>query len=143
MDDLVGIGDIAGLAVDAVRGIDLQFRRALFRHHFVDRRGTKILAGIAEFAHAAVAANVRVEDDQVARLVFVVARAGMIDVGQAVERELAVALEARGLIDERSVRDSAFRNPCSPAAHASDRISPRPPVTNCNAALTRPFHRPP
>ena len=71
--------------------------------HFVDGRGTEILAGIAVFADAAVAANVRLEDDQVARLVFVVARAGMIDIGQPVERELAIAFETRGLIDQRAV----------------------------------------
>ena len=40
---------------------------------------------------------------QVAGLIFVVARAGVIDVGEAIEGELAVALEARGLIDEHAV----------------------------------------
>ena len=45
---------------------------------------------------------------QVARLIFVVARAGMIDVGQAVERQLAVALESRALIDAASRRHSSF-----------------------------------
>ena len=37
------------------------------------------------------------------RLIFLVARAGVIDVGQAVERQLTVALESRGLIDQRTV----------------------------------------
>ena len=73
--------------------------------HLVDGRGTKILAGIAEFADAAVAANIRLEHDEMARLVFFVARAGVIDVGEAVEGEHAVALEARRLIDERARRD--------------------------------------
>ena len=89
--------------MDAVRGIDLQFRRALLHHHFVNRRGTKILAGIAEFAHAAVAANIRVENDQMAGLIFVVARSGMIDVREAIKGKLAIAFESRRLIHERGV----------------------------------------
>src|SRR5208282_4175320 len=55
VDDLVGIGDVARLAVDTVRGANLQFRRAFVGDHFVDGRGAKILAGIAEFADAAAA----------------------------------------------------------------------------------------
>ena len=101
MDDLVGIGDVAGLAVDTVGRVDLQLGLASVAHHFIHRRGAKILAGIPEFAHAAVPANIRIGDDQVAGLVFIVARAGMIYVGEAIEGELAITLEARGLIDER------------------------------------------
>ena len=42
---------------------------------------------------------------QVARLVFFVARAGMVDIRQPVERELPVAFETSGLIDEDVDRD--------------------------------------
>ena len=107
--------------MDAIGGVDLQFGRAFFRDHFVDRRGTKILAGISVLAHAAVAANIRVEHEQVAGLIFFVARAGMIDVGEAIEGELAVAFEARGLVHQRARRDLASCIPRSPACCASDR----------------------
>ena len=94
-NDLVRVGDVAGFAVNAIRGVDLQFRRALFHHHLVDRCGTKILARISKFADAPIATDIRLEHDQVAWLVLVVPRAGVIDVGEAVERQLAVAFESR------------------------------------------------
>ena len=80
IDDLVGIGYVASLAMNAIRGIDFQFRRTLFRHHFVDCRRAKILARIAVLANAAIAANVRLKHDQVARLIFLMTRPGVIDV---------------------------------------------------------------
>ncbi len=43
-----------------------------------------------------------------AGLVFFVARSGMIDVGEAVEGEFAVAFEARGLIDQSAVAIQLF-----------------------------------
>ena len=77
--------DIAGFAVDAVGRIDLQFGLAFLRYHFVNRRGTKILAGISIFADATIAANIWFKDNKVAGLIFFVACAGMIDVGEAIE----------------------------------------------------------
>src|SRR5713101_9843988 len=44
---LVRVHDVAGLAVDAVGKVDLQFALAALFGHFVDRRGTVILAGIS------------------------------------------------------------------------------------------------
>src|ERR1700683_828595 len=108
VDDLGGVGDIAGFAVDAVCGADLQFWPVFIGHHFVYRGGTKILAGVSVFADAAVAANIRLENDEVAGLIFVVARSGMIDVGEAVESELAVAAKASGLIDQGAVAIQLF-----------------------------------
>src|ERR1700679_2432518 len=96
VDDLVGVGDVAGFAVDAVGGADLQLGAVFIRHHFVHGGGTKILAGVAVFADAAVATDVRLENYEVARLIFFVARSGMIDVGEAIEGEFAVAFVARG-----------------------------------------------
>src|ERR1039458_9754610 len=50
----VGLLDVAGLAVHAVGGIDLQFLSALaVVDHFVDVGGTAIRAGIAEVRYAA------------------------------------------------------------------------------------------
>ena len=100
VDDLVGIGDVASFAVDAIRGVDFQFWRAFFGDHFVDCGGTKILTRISVLSDAAVAANIRLEHDKVARLIFFMARAGVVDVGEAVEGEFAVAFETRGLIHE-------------------------------------------
>ena len=106
--------------MNAIRGVDFQFRRALLRHHFVDRGGTEILAGIAVLANAAVAANIRIENDEMARLILFVARAGMIDVGEAIEGKLAIAFESRGLVNERCDRDSVFDILCTPVPRASD-----------------------
>src|SRR5271157_6227250 len=53
INDLVGIGDVARLAMNAIGGVDLQLQRVALFGHFVDRRGTKILAGIAVLFHAA------------------------------------------------------------------------------------------
>src|SRR3984957_8181464 len=54
VDDLVGVGDVAGFAMDAIGGVDFQFGGAFLGDHFVDRGGTKILAGVAVFADAAI-----------------------------------------------------------------------------------------
>ena len=54
--------------------------------------GQKFWQGLAVFLHAARVADVRVVDDQVRRLVFFVLRAGVIEVGELVEGQLAVAL---------------------------------------------------
>ena len=52
VDDLVGVGDVAGLAVDAIRGVDLELCAVLFAGDLVNRRGTEILAGIAVLYYA-------------------------------------------------------------------------------------------
>src|SRR5579863_135535 len=95
-DDLVRIGDVAGLAVDAVRRVDLQVlaftARIIF--HLVDRRRTEVLAGIAVLARAAAVADIEVGDAQVARLVFFVMGRGVVDVGELIESQAAVGLYA-------------------------------------------------
>src|SRR6266568_546298 len=96
LDNLVGIGDVAGLAVDAVGRVDFQPQLAFFRGHFVHRRWTKVLAGISVFGDALGGTNVQIRDDQMAGLVFLVARAGVVDIGEAVEGQLGIALEALG-----------------------------------------------
>ncbi len=60
-------------------------------HHLINIRRTEILAGIAEFHHATAVADVGVVNDQVRGLVFFMARAGMIQVSELVERQFAVA----------------------------------------------------
>ena len=67
----------------------------IFRH-FVDSCGTKILAGVAVFLDTFCGADIGVGDVEMAGLVFFVARAGVVDVGQAIESEFAVAFEAFG-----------------------------------------------
>jgi hypothetical protein len=94
VDDLVGIGDIAGLTVDAVGGANLQLKRAVFVYRLIDGRGTKVLTGIAVLDRAFSGANLQVVHDQMARLIFFVPRPGVVDVGQAVEGELAISFEA-------------------------------------------------
>src|SRR5579859_346450 len=94
IDDLIRIGDVAGFAVHAVRKIDLQSPPALFLNHLVNSCRTEILARIPVLDNAAIDANVRVQNVQVAGLVFLVPCAGMIDVRQPVECEHAIALKA-------------------------------------------------
>jgi hypothetical protein len=84
-DDLVGVGDITGLAVDAVRGIEFEARpgsaRRLF--HLVHRRGAEVLARIAKLPHATIVADIEVCDLQVGGLVLLVVRGRVIN-GQRV-----------------------------------------------------------
>ena len=81
--------------MNAIRRIDLQPQFALLARHLIHSRGAKILAGIAVLDDAFRRANIRVGHVKVARLIFFVPRAGMIDVGQAIERQLAIARKSR------------------------------------------------
>src|SRR5215831_10925981 len=99
LNHLVWIGNVARLAVDAIRGVDLQSRHAIFLHYFVNRGRAEVLARVAVLANAAVHANVRLENNKVTRLIFIVSRAGMIDIGEAIKGQLAVAFEARRWVD--------------------------------------------
>ena len=65
VDELIGVHDVAGLAVHAVRGVDLQPLGAVARvDHLVDVRRTEARAGIAVLFAAARAADVGVVNDQ-------------------------------------------------------------------------------
>src|SRR5687767_3162303 len=84
-DDLVRIHDVAGLAVNTVRRVDLQPRAAvLTRHDFVNVSGTKPDARMAVFFPA-----YRVTDlcmyQQMRRLILDVARSREMHVRQFVE----------------------------------------------------------
>ncbi len=118
VDDLVGVGDVAGFAVDAVGGVDFEFEVAGFGNFgaFVDRGRAKILARVAVLDGAFCGADVEIVDVEMAGLIFFVARAGVIDVGEAIESEFAVALEARAR-GGRRCGDSA----CSRLRRAWDR----------------------
>ena len=61
-DDLIGIGNIASLAVDAIRGVDFQVRARAIRIvlHFINRGRTKMLAGVAVLSRATMIANIEV-----------------------------------------------------------------------------------
>ncbi len=58
--------------------------------HFVDVGWTEILARAAVFLHALCIADIRIVDDEMRRLVLFVLRAGVIKIGQLVEREFAI-----------------------------------------------------
>src|SRR5260221_8669473 len=79
--DLVGVGDVASLAVHTIGEIYFKLAAAGFLGDFIDRCGAKILAGIAVFFDAFGDANIGGEHVQVAGLIVVMTRAGMIDVG--------------------------------------------------------------
>ena len=62
--------------MDTVGKVDMDLlasRRSI--HHLIHRRGAEVLAGVAEFLHTAMVANIRIADDQVHRLVIFVTRA--------------------------------------------------------------------
>ena len=59
--------------------------------HLVDIGRAEILARIAEFFYAARVADVGIVNDQVRRLVFFVLGAGVVEVGELVEGQLAIA----------------------------------------------------
>ena len=75
----------------AIRGIDLEMNPGFVSRHFVNGSGTIILARVAVLANAAIRADIPIADVQMARLIFFVTRAGIIDVGQAIKGEQAIA----------------------------------------------------
>src|SRR6266446_7103944 len=77
-DDLVGILNVAGLAVNAVGGVEadaLALGRSRVVQHFVDICRTEILARAAELFHATLIADVCVVDNQMRRLILFMLRA--------------------------------------------------------------------
>src|SRR5688572_4273278 len=121
-DDAVGILDVAGFAMDAVGGVDLQSLAAgAIVHHLVDGRGAEILAGIAELGDAARRADRRVVHLEVHGLVLVVHVAGMEYGGEPVaRRELArnpAALDLRSVFElvQRQVVLVMRQRPRTPA----------------------------
>src|SRR5688572_14321071 len=96
VDDLVGILDVAGLAVDAVGGVDLQALATAsighgVLHDLVHRRRTETRARVVVLLGAARDADGGVAHLQVHRLVLVVFGRGVVHALQAVARcELAV-----------------------------------------------------
>ena len=60
--------------------------------HLVNIRRAEKLAGVAVFLHAARVADVGVVNHQVRGLIFFVAGAGVVEVGQLVEGQFFVAL---------------------------------------------------
>src|SRR6266849_901586 len=80
-DDLVGVLNVAGLAVDAVGGIQadaLAIGRSRVVQQFVDICRTEILARAPKLFHATLIADVRIMDDQMRRLILFMLRAGVI-----------------------------------------------------------------
>src|SRR5688572_20813676 len=68
VDHLVGIHDVAGLAVDTVGGIDLKTSPG----HFIHSGRTEVLTRVPILVRAAWMANGGLEHDKMNRLVFVV-----------------------------------------------------------------------
>src|SRR5579884_1048029 len=98
-NNLIRICNIARLAVDAVGKVDGQITVnltvRLFKDRFVNFRGAKVRARITVFDGTFVAADVRVGNMQMARLIFFVDRAAVIHVGELVERDDVVDGGAR------------------------------------------------
>ncbi len=143
VDDLVGVHDVAGLAVYAVGEVDLKLLyrlRPAFRrrslHHLVNRGRAEVLAGVAELFATATVTNIQVRNHQVRRLVIFVPRAGVIDIRQAVKRQLAVALRVAQKVRAPVRRTGSARPPASccryPASFlkSGPRLLPREQLLN-------------
>jgi len=94
-DDLVGVHDVAGFAMHAVRRIEVDalLPRCLGRFlHLIHIGRAEELARIPVLPGAAVAADIRVLNNEVRRLIFLVPRGGVIQVGELVKSQLAIAL---------------------------------------------------
>src|SRR5713101_4279679 len=80
----------------AIGGVDFQLYAIFFLRHFIYRGRAKILARIAILHDTFCGAYIQILHDKMTALILFVARAGMIDVRQPVERKLSVALESFG-----------------------------------------------
>src|SRR5712692_6410904 len=80
----------------AIGGVDFQLYTIFFLRHFIYRGGAKILTRIAILHDTFCGAYIQILHDKMTGLILFVARAGMIDVRQPVERKLSVALESFG-----------------------------------------------
>ena len=94
VDYLVGIGDVAGFAVDAVREVHFQFAtaRLRIRFHFIDLSRTKTLARISVLFGTSGRTDLGVEYVEVRRLIFIMSHGSVVDIRDLIERELLVDL---------------------------------------------------
>ena len=95
-DDLVRIGDVAGLAMDTVRWCQLKFGFPLaigIVHHLVHLSRAKMLTRVAVFFGALVVTDVSVSYYQMRWLLFFVLGAGFVNISEFVEGILVVELD--------------------------------------------------
>jgi len=87
INDLIGIHDVASLAVDAVGSSDCKpGRPVVVGFHAVDRGRTEILARVSILLSTTGVTQIGIENHEVNRLIFFVRGARVVDVGQLVER---------------------------------------------------------
>src|SRR5690242_5960177 len=95
IDDLIRIGDVAGLAMHAIRSVNLQTILSLFLNHFIHGSWAEILARVAVLSTAPAIANAGVGDHEVAGLIFLMPSARVEDVSKRIECEDTVAIGSR------------------------------------------------
>ena len=74
VDNLIRIGNIARLAMDAIGRVNFKAIFALLEDHFVHRRRTEVLTGVSVLPAAASVTDVWLKNDQMAGLVLFVPR---------------------------------------------------------------------
>src|SRR5688572_1627562 len=93
-DHLIRVHDVARFAVHAVRRVNLQARTVCLRNDLIHVGRTESNARMPVFLAADGMTDLGVHQE-VRRLIFLVARPGEMDVGQFVERQLAIGFELR------------------------------------------------
>ena len=77
--------------MDAVGGIDLQAKLSVSGiGHLINGGRTEELAGVTVFGSTARMANIRLQDDEMAWLIFVVIGSRIINIREFVKRQFAV-----------------------------------------------------
>src|SRR5262249_30821995 len=96
INNLVGIHNVTGFAMDAVGEINLQSSATPgLLYHLVDIRRAEAFARVPVFPGTPVHTNVCVGNLQVARLILRMFGPRIVDVSHLIERELAVEFQAR------------------------------------------------
>ena len=130
---------------DGFRLMRLPLGSAGVVHHLVHVGRTEILARAAKFFYAARVADIGVVNDKMRRLVLFVFRAGVVEVGELVESQLAIAFgrtEQVGFVAAVRGQLGEFLQVLISRGGGIAARRPRPPVNCCSPALIMPRQKP-
>src|SRR5581483_12215128 len=115
-NNLIRIGNIASLAVNAIRGIQFELLASAVWAilHLINHGRTEVLAWVAVFGDAAVVADVKVGNSQVTGLILLVARTRVENIEGFIEGQKSVRLDScdRGPGDFSKLLHPLMTGPC-------------------------------